>query len=87
MKNLNSKKVTIVAVESCTNTFKIGQHIEIMYGPLAGLTGRLIEFKGKSRMVIALTSLEQKLMVEIPFSDLSVDQAYKGFHNSSFDFA
>lgn len=43
----------------------IGQHVEVMHGPLKGMRGILIQKKGQSRFVIAIDGIRQAISVEI----------------------
>ncbi len=43
----------------------IGQRVEVMYGPFAGLRGRLIQYRGRKRLVVGIEQIKQSISVEI----------------------
>lgn len=43
----------------------IGQHVEVIYGPLKGAQGILQKIKGQSRLIIAIDGIRQAISVEI----------------------
>ncbi len=43
----------------------MGQQVEIINGPLAGLKGQLQKVKGQSRLVIAIDAIQQAISVDI----------------------
>lgn len=45
-------------------TFKIGENVEINSGTLKGLTGKLIDYKGKRKVVISIDAIGMSLIVE-----------------------
>jgi transcription antitermination factor NusG len=49
---------------------QVGQRVEIQSGPLLGLRGILVEFKGRNRLAVSVTMLQRSVAVEI--DDLSV---------------
>jgi transcription antitermination factor NusG len=46
-------------------SFNLGQRIRIELGPLAGVEGTLISFRGRSRMVVSVSLLQRAVAVEI----------------------
>ena len=55
---------------------RIGQSVRLEYGPLAGLEGILLDFKGQYRVVVSVTMLQRSVAVEIESWWLSCDGAY-----------
>jgi transcriptional antiterminator RfaH len=45
--------------------FKKGEQVEIIAGALKGLQGELVEFRGKKKVIITITPVNQQVMVEI----------------------
>lgn len=45
--------------------FELGEEVEIIQGPFVGLSGRLIRYKGKSRLVVLLKNIKQYITVEV----------------------
>jgi len=43
----------------------IGQKVEVMYGPFAGLRGRLMEYRGQRRLVVGIEQIKQCISVEM----------------------
>ncbi len=44
---------------------KIGQRVRIEYGPLCGLEGILLDFKGQHRLVLSVTLLQRSVAVQV----------------------
>ena len=44
---------------------KIGQRVRIEYGPLCGLEGILVDFKGQHRLVLSVTLLQRSVALQI----------------------
>jgi transcription antitermination factor NusG len=45
--------------------FTFGEHIEVNKGPLQGVKGTFVNFKGKKRLLMHIDAINQKLLVEI----------------------
>ena len=44
---------------------KIGRRVKIEYGPLCGLEGILVDFKGERRLVLSVSLLQRSVAVEV----------------------
>jgi transcription antitermination factor NusG len=44
---------------------KVGETVQIQEGPLSGLRGIILRYKGKTRLVVSVTLLKQSVYVEI----------------------
>ena len=44
---------------------EIGQRVRVEYGPLCGLEGILLDFKGQRRLVLSVTLLQRSVAVEV----------------------
>jgi transcription antitermination factor NusG len=44
---------------------QIGQKVRVEYGPLCGLEGILLDFKGQRRLVLSVTLLQRSVAVEV----------------------
>lgn len=55
-----------------TAEFKVGQKVEILSGRLSGLSGDLIEIKGKKSFIVALGTLGLRFEIEVDPSVLTV---------------
>ena len=53
-------------LEVTLESFKPGQMVEIISGPLCGVIGELIEFKGKNKVALRIPPLGYTVMVEAP---------------------
>lgn len=47
---------------------ELGQPVRIAYGPLAGVEGLLVEFKGGHRLVVSITLLQRSIGAEVEAS-------------------
>lgn len=56
--------------------FKPGQKIEVIAGPMLGLTGELVEYRGTRRVLVRLGEIGQCLLVTIGAEYLSVVNRY-----------
>jgi transcription antitermination factor NusG len=66
------------------NYFEVGNNVYVKYGPLAGLSGELIEKRGKSRFLMKLHSLHQAFSLEINHHQLEqIKQSKKEICNDS----
>ncbi len=46
--------------------YDTGDSVEVIFGPLAGIVGELVEIKGASRLVVHIDSLGKNMVVTIP---------------------
>ena len=53
-------------LEVTLEDLKPGQMVEIVSGPLCGVIGELIDFKGKNRVALRIPPLGYTVMVEAP---------------------
>jgi transcription antitermination factor NusG len=51
----------------------IGTMVKIVKGPLTGISGKLIEFAGKKRVVISIEEIGKCIMVNIPLKFLMIE--------------
>lgn len=58
-------------IEACTPLY-VGDVVEIVYGPLAGLCGRLEEIRGERRLVVTINSIRQALRFNVDGADVRV---------------
>ena len=49
-----------------TDDIHIGDPVEVVFGTMKGLKGRLAEMKGKKRVLVEITGLGERLLVNIP---------------------
>ncbi|MDZ7262181.1 MAG: UpxY family transcription antiterminator [candidate division KSB1 bacterium] len=57
------------AVEACVPV-NVGDYVEIVRGPLAGIDGRLIMMKGTRRLVVTIDSIAQGVHFDIDIADV-----------------
>jgi transcription antitermination factor NusG len=48
----------------------IGTEVRIKYGPLAGLKGHLIEYRGNRKIAVVIEAIQQTVMVEVGLSEV-----------------
>jgi len=53
------------SIEVAPISYEIGQKVEIIRGQLAGITGKLVEKKGKKSFVVELSHLELELVIQV----------------------
>lgn len=61
----------VPTVESCPNV-SVGDIVEIIYGPLRGLQGRLEQIRGEHRLVVAVESIHQALRFNVDGTDIRI---------------
>lgn len=52
-------------IEISHETFRLGQLVEVIAGPLIGLRGKLVEIKGKEKVALELEGIGYSALVEI----------------------
>ena len=50
--------------------FKKGDHVTVVYGPFAGVTGTFVQYRGKGRVVVAIEALRQFAAVDVSEDDV-----------------
>ncbi len=60
-----------VELEVTAEQFKPGQVVEIIAGPLLGVVGELIEFKGKNKVALRIPPLGYTVLIEAPGKNLA----------------
>ena len=61
-----------VELEVTEEQLKPGQVVEIISGPLCGIVGELIEFKGKNKVALRIPPLGYTVLVEAPGKNLTI---------------
>jgi transcription antitermination factor NusG len=61
---------TDVNVEVSSQQLDPGDKVEVTVGPLIGLTGTLVSFKGKKRVAIQLEQLNLSILVDLPSNQI-----------------
>jgi transcriptional antiterminator NusG len=61
---------------------EVGSRVTIVWGPLAGLTGYLVEMKSSCRVVVSVTLIQRSIAAEVDISMLSADPASGGVRHS-----
>ena len=59
-------------IEATEEVFEIGQIVEVIAGPLLGLSGLLVQKNGKSHFMVELEAIHQKILVHIPTNFLRI---------------
>ncbi len=55
-----------MALEEVQNYLIQGANVEIIAGPLTGISGELIDFAGKKRVIIRLDEIRKSMMISVP---------------------
>jgi transcription antitermination factor NusG len=50
--------------------FTVGQHVQVVRGPLAGITGTLLRVKGDNKLVVSVTLLQRSVAVRLEPTDV-----------------
>ena len=61
-------------IEISHETFEPGQTVEVVAGPLIGLCGKLVRFKGNEKVAIELEELGYSALVEIGKADIRLSE-------------
>jgi len=57
-----------IDLESVEDNFEQGDHITIDYGTLKGVSGELIDYRGKKRILIRINEIGKNLVIEVPLA-------------------
>lgn len=55
-----------IAVEDIQDNLCCGASVEIIAGPLTGISGELIDFAGKKRVIIRLNEIRKSMVISVP---------------------
>ena len=61
-----------IPMEVEPNEFREGVEVEVVAGALMGMRGRLVSFKGKETLEIALTNFQHSLLIDIDKKYLNI---------------
>jgi transcriptional antiterminator RfaH len=68
---LNVRAVEVARVELEINpTFRSGQRVVVVGGPLAGVAGTVVRFKNRSRLQVAIEAINQAIVIDVPAEQL-----------------
>lgn len=59
-----------IEIEQTTEKFFIDDSVEIISGKLTGIKGKLVEYKGKKKVLISIDSISQGLLINVPLVSL-----------------
>ena len=80
-KQIESLKIMLrqenLEIDVTPQKFEIGQRIEVISGPLIGVTGKLINLKGKNKVAVILEQLGYSAVIEISTENLRVFESVK----------
>ena len=57
-----------VDLESIDEIYQQGDQVAIDYGPLRGISGELIDYRGKKKILIRINEIGKNLVIEVPLS-------------------
>jgi transcription antitermination factor NusG len=60
----------VVEIEVSSQQYNPGDKVEVVVGPLIGLTGTLVSFKGKKRVAVEIVQLNLSLIVDLPLNQV-----------------
>lgn len=66
IETLKKLMVEVPEFEISTEKFKAGDPVEIIAGNLMGISGELIEYKGKKKVVVKIDHIQHSLLINIP---------------------
>jgi transcription antitermination factor NusG len=58
------------AIEVSHELFNEGDPVEVIAGPLIGMQGKLVQFKGSKRVVVQVIQLNLSVLVEVPATEI-----------------
>jgi len=53
----------------------VGKKVQVISGPLTGISGTIVQFKNRDRLVISLDVIMKSVLVEIDQSEVALSQA------------
>jgi len=59
-----------IDLESVEEKFLQGDEVTIDYGPMKGITGELVDYRGKKRILIRINEIGKNLVIEVPLSHI-----------------
>ncbi len=59
-----------IELEQTTEKFNINDNVKIISGNLTGIQGKLVEYKGKKKVLISIDSISQGLIINVPLVSL-----------------
>jgi transcription antitermination factor NusG len=57
-------------IEVSSEHFEEGDNVEVFSGSLSGLTGELVEIRGRKKVIVRINSLKKNIVVTIPLTFL-----------------
>ena len=57
-------------MEVSTGSFQPGNRLTVVSGPLAGLSGEMVQFKEKERILIRVNLLQRNILIAVPSENL-----------------
>jgi transcription antitermination factor NusG len=57
-------------LEITSDRLETGTPVRVIHGPLTGMRGYMIEYRGEKRIAITIESIQQSLMVEVGLSEV-----------------
>jgi len=64
-------KPSEIQLEPSIESFAKGEWVEISNGPLKGIMGELVDFRGQHKFLIRVGALEQSIVVNVPISQIA----------------
>jgi transcription antitermination factor NusG len=70
---------------SAVSYLSVGQKVQVISGPLTGITGIVTQFKNRDRLVISLDVIMKSVSVEIALLEVALVQAAADHGNKPLD--
>jgi transcriptional antiterminator RfaH len=59
-----------IDLQSVDEIFQQGDQVTIDYGPMKGIAGELVDYRGKKKILIRINEIGKNLIIEVPLSHI-----------------
>ena len=59
------------SIETTNELIPLGTEVRIKHGPLAGMKGHIVQYRGGKKVAVVIEAIQQTVMVEIPVGELT----------------
>ena len=59
------------AIETTGDRLPLGSVVRIKHGPLAGMKGNVVQYRGSRKVAVVIEAIQQTVMVEVPEAELT----------------
>lgn len=57
-------------IETTNEQIPLGSAVKIKHGPMAGMKGHIVQYRGGKKVAVVIEAIQQTVMVEIPVAEL-----------------